>query len=50
MAFGDKILNMIKKVREQDVEERKECPDCKYPLDKKDDGTLFCVYCGWRSR
>ena len=50
MAFGDAILNMIKKVREQERIERTECPLCFYPLDTKKDGTLFCVYCGWRSR
>ena len=50
MAYGDFVLNMLKKVREQEVEERTECPECKYPLDKKDDGTLHCVFCGWASK
>ena len=50
MAFGDAILNMIKKVREREPVRRTLCPECEYPVDEKDNGTLFCVYCGWRSR
>jgi len=47
MPFGDEILNMIKQVREQKPEERTLCPDCEYELDKLEDGTLHCQFCGW---
>lgn len=46
MSF-ETLLNMIKKVREQEVEELTLCPDCDYPLSKKTDGTLHCLYCGY---
>jgi len=47
MGFGDKILAMIKDVREQELERRTECPVCFYPLDETKDGVLHCEYCGW---
>ena len=48
MAFGDEILEMIKDVKEQELEEITECPVCFYPVEEKDGGTLFCTFCGWR--
>lgn len=47
MAFGDEILNMIKNVRQQELERRTECPECGYPLDETPDGLLYCRFCGW---
>lgn len=50
MPAGDEILAMIKEIREQEPEERTECPKCSAPLNKRDDGTLHCTFCGWVSR
>jgi len=42
MAFGDEILALIREIQEAELEELKDCPLCGWPLDKKDDGTLYC--------
>ena len=47
MAFGAEILNMIKRVREQEMERRKLCPICEYELSETDDGILYCEWDGW---
>ena len=49
MAFGDKILEEIKRIREQEPERRTLCPECEYELSEKD-GVLYCEFCGWRER
>ena len=50
MAFGDKILAMIKHAREQEPERRTSCPECDYPLNETEKGILHCEYCGWTER
>lgn len=47
MAVGDEIVQWIKAIREQGMVERTLCPVCEYPLDKLEDGTLHCEFCGW---
>jgi ribosomal protein L37AE/L43A len=48
MAAGDEILNWIKDIKEQDVEELYECPHCGWDLEKHPDtGQLHCKFCGW---
>ena len=52
MAFGDKILEEIKRIRELEPERRTLCPKCEYELSEKD-GVLYCEFCqytayGWR--
>lgn len=49
MAYGDYVLELKKAVEAQELVERTECPECFYPLDKMEDGTLHCKWCGWAS-
>lgn len=47
MAVGDEIIQWIKAIHEQGMEKRTLCPQCEYPLDEMEDGTLHCMFCGW---
>ena len=50
MPAGEEISRILKEIREQEPEERTECPNCSTPLKEKGDGTLHCPFCGWKSR
>jgi len=50
MPAGEDIANILKEIREQIPEKRTECPECSTPLIERDDGTLWCRFCGWKSR
>ena len=47
MPFGDDLLAMIKAVKEQETIKRTNCPECDYPLEELDDGSLHCPFDGW---
>lgn len=47
MAVGDEIVQWIKAIRERGMEKRTLCPLCEYPIDEKEDGMLYCTFCGW---
>jgi len=49
MTFGKEILEMIKRVREQEPERRTLCPECEYELSEKN-GILYCEFCGWKEK
>jgi len=47
MAAGDEILAWKKAAAAQPPEERTDCPECDWPLDKLANGTLWCKFCGY---
>jgi hypothetical protein len=47
MTWGSEIEAMIKQVRETPPEERTECPIDSWSLERTQDGTLHCPFCGW---
>jgi len=47
MPFGDDLLAMIKAVKEQTPVKRANCPECDYPLEELEDGSLHCPFCGF---
>jgi len=47
MAFGAEILVMLKAVKEAEPIERTSCPECEWALEKTEEGSLHCSFCGW---
>jgi len=50
MACGDEILAWKKACEEQQPYERSDCPLCGWTLEKTEDGTLHCKFCGYTNR
>ncbi len=46
---GEEIVAMKEACENMPPYERTDCPDCGYKIEKKDDGTLHCRFCGWTS-